>query len=43
MYKGLGLELCVKSILDKRAKSCVLLEQGVKDQVEIDLELCVKG
>ena len=43
MCKVSGLELCVKGHLDKRAKSCVLLEQGVKDQVEIDLELCVKG
>ena len=43
MCKVLGLELCVKGHLDKRAKSCVLLEQGVKDQIEIDLKLCIKG
>ena len=43
MCKGLGLEVCVKGHLGKRAKSCVLLEQGAKDQVEIDLEQCVKG
>ena len=42
MCKGSSLELYVKGHLDKRAKSCVLLEQGVKALVEIDLELCVK-